>query len=194
MFDLLVPSPRDRNLLRLTLVVLFAAFMFALVGCSTEQRLIKSVNRHGQKESVALILSRYSEYVPKRADSIITIEIPPHYIDRPVLIADTSFDSTLDSFKYVNEWLTLELGRYQGAFFKVKAKRNAKRDTVYMPSIEIPVAGKTVYLPCPDDGESKLPWWKKQGLLGIGGICLALLLTIILIAVIKRKPRRPAGY
>jgi hypothetical protein len=124
---------------------LFAAFVvailiaLALTSCSSEKQLQRRVERHGIKESIGFVTSKYPEYF-KSKDTIIhdtlirvdSIVVPQ--IDTTLILSDSS-----DFYHYRSDSLNIMINKLTG-----RLKMNIKPRTIYLHD--------TLYMavPCPE--------------------------------------------
>lgn len=98
-----------------------------IISCSSEKKLHRAIQKHGIKESVGYVVTKYPEYFKQESvtihDTLIkrdTIIIEPKIFD---------FKSELDSlnmFKFENEKLKLSINKNTG-----KGKITIKYDTIF---------------------------------------------------------------
>jgi hypothetical protein len=149
-------------------VILILLLIALLSSCSTEKKLKKAINNHGQKESVAFIVATYPEYFKR--DSIIikdTIrqEIP---IYLPEYVIDSTFADLADSLVIENDKLRVQLRKVPTGW---QLSATSKADTLYK-FIEIPIEVPCPPITCPDIDKiqihfNKWPWVFIGFILGI---------------------------
>jgi hypothetical protein len=130
---------RILNLLGITI----ALILLVLTSCSTEKKLQKAINKHGQKESVGYIVNKYPEYFTSfsTVDTVTikdTVLIPTSELDTLFII-----DEQDGTYVAENEALKLEVIKLND---KLKVKGTVKPKTITIEK-EVPVI---VNKPCPD--------------------------------------------
>jgi hypothetical protein len=128
-------------------IILFALL---LSSCSTEKKLSRAINKHGQKESVAFIVKTYPEYFKYEAQ-IVHDTVPVIITESKV---DTTFIELRDTITIQNEKIKVVLQKTDQGW---NLSGSVKADTIFVPvQVECPP------LTCPDmdklqTGSSN--WW-----------------------------------
>jgi hypothetical protein len=142
-------------------IVTYLFVCLMLASCSTEKRLQRAANKHGQRESIAFLFQKYRDYLP----TVDTTPLPLILRDTVVVVvpADTLTDDSVTIL--IDSTATLENGqlkvlvkRLSQNVFRLQAQLKEKADTVYVKQkVFVPTPVQTV--PCPD--EKTL--WQKSG-------------------------------
>ena len=163
--------------------------LIILTSCSTEKKLQKAINKHGQKESIEYIVKKYPEYF----NSFLVKDTVEVLYKDTVFIKESSLDTTfiadLDgTYVAENQSLKLEITKLNN---KLKAKINVKpKEIIVEKEIKVPVQ---IEKPCPDldifqkniiELEYKL---KNQHKVLIGFILFSILLLILLGLIVYNK-------
>jgi hypothetical protein len=151
-------------------IFVISILVFVISSCSSEKRLQRRVERHGIKESIGFVISKYPEYF-KSKDTIIhdTIikhdTIVPVQLDTMLILSDSS-----NFYHYRSDSLNIIIDKLTG-----RLKLNYKPRIIYLHDT-IKVETKCPQIICPDcedlkdytkEGSGFKWWW-----LIVGGVIL----------------------
>ncbi len=178
-----IQLPNPKRLFELLLIAFALLMIFLMSSCSPEKRLLKAVNRYGQKESVALIASKYSQYFHSDSTPVplIIIDTVPY-----VLMSDTSFDYTVliqadSSTTLENKLLKVKVKRLADDYFRLKAELKEREIQVPVNVTDTIMVATQMVAPkyeCPPQ-KNQTTWYEWVAI--IGGYVLAILLIVYLL-------------
>ena len=148
-----------KNLFALFVIGILIALFFA--SCSSEKKLQRRVERHGIKESIGFVVSKYPEYFKSKDtvihDTLIRVDsiIVPQ-IDTTVILNDSS-----GFWIHSSDSLTILVNKLTGKLrMNIKPRTIYLRDTVFV-AVECP---KIICPDCDDlkdntKEDSNFQWW-----------------------------------
>jgi hypothetical protein len=147
-------------------IILFALL---LSSCSTEKKLSRAINKHGQKESVAFIVKNYPEYFKYEAQIV--------HDTVPVIITESKVDTT---FIELRDTITIQNERIKVVLQKTDQGWNLS-GTVKADTVFVPVQVQCPPLTCPDmDKIQTGSTWTQYLVSGSLGFMLALIIIYLL--------------
>jgi hypothetical protein len=155
----------------ITLLIFFFGLML-MASCSSEKKLSKAINNHGQKESAAYFVKHYPEYF--KSDTVIifdtiTVIVPEHTID-------TTFIELRDTIIIENEKIKVVLKKTEDGW--------SLSGTVKENIIEVPTETICPPVICPDitilPAPNKWNWFLR-------GICVGMILCAFFIFLFAKK-------
>jgi hypothetical protein len=120
--------------------------LIILTSCSTEKKLQKAINKHGQKESVEYVVKKYPEYF----NNFLVKDTVEVLLKDTVIVEETFLDTIFvadvdGTYVAENESLKLQITKLNN---KLKAKVNVKpKEIIVEKEIKVPVQ---IEKPCPD--------------------------------------------
>jgi hypothetical protein len=136
-----------KTLVRFFLIIISLALVAAMFSCSTEKKLHRAINKHGQKQSVAYIVANYPEYFRQSEPQTVRDTVRDTLeIIRPEVSLDSTFAHLADSLILENDKLRVALIKTANGW---NLSGTAKADTVYYP-VEYPVEIPCPTIICPD--------------------------------------------
>jgi hypothetical protein len=131
------------------MLMLLTLLWLSVSSCSSEKKLQKAINNHGQKESLTFFVKNYPEYF--RQDTVIirdtiAVIVPERFID-------TTFVELRDTIILENEKIKVVLQKVDNGW---QLSGTAKADTIYHP-IELPCP--PIHCPDIEKLQTTSNWW-----------------------------------